>query len=50
MHVVSPYVDSSSGLFVVKLLVEPGTAMVKPGMECNVRFRPFGAPGSEAKD
>ncbi|MFO8008913.1 MAG: efflux RND transporter periplasmic adaptor subunit [Candidatus Brocadiia bacterium] len=40
VNVVSPYVDSSSGLFVVKVLVEPGTETVKPGMECRVRFQP----------
>lgn len=38
VHVVSPYVDSSSGTFMVKVLVEPATDDVKPGMGCEVRF------------
>jgi len=40
VHVVSPYVDSSSGMFAVEILVEPGTDAVKPGMGCEVRFLP----------
>ncbi len=44
VRVVSPYVDSSSGFFVVKVLVEPDSDQVKPGMACRVRFEPFPAP------
>ena len=35
---VSPYVDSRSGTFTLKILVEPSTETVKPGMGCEVRF------------
>ncbi len=38
VHIVSPYVDSSSGTFMVKVLAAPGTDAVKPGMGCKVRF------------
>jgi len=37
---VSPYVESSSGTFMVKVLVERGTDDIKPGMGCRVRFVP----------
>lgn len=40
VSVVAPYVDSSSGTFLVKVLVEPDTEAVKPGMECRVKFLP----------
>ncbi len=40
IHIVSPYVDSSSGVFTVEILVEPGIDAVKPGMGCEVRFLP----------
>ena len=32
--------DSSSGTFMVKILVEPGMDAVKPGMGCETRFLP----------
>ena len=38
VHVVSPQVDSSSGTFLVKVLVEPGVEEIKPGMGCEVMF------------
>ncbi len=38
ISVVSPYVDSRSGKFAVKVLVRPETDSVKPGMECRVQF------------
>jgi HlyD family secretion protein len=41
VSVVSPYVDSSSGFFAVKVLVEPEQEGVKPGMVCKVRFVPL---------
>ena len=53
VDVVSPYVDSSSGTFMVRALVQPGEgADVKPGMGCEVRFlSPGEAPAgvSQAK-
>jgi len=38
VHSVSPYVESTSGTFGVKVLVEPGTDLVRPGMGCEVKF------------
>lgn len=35
---VSPYVDSKSGKFMVKVLVEPKDKAIKPGMGCRVKF------------
>jgi len=40
VYFVSPYVDSSSGTFTVKILTEPKTEHIKPGMACEVRFLP----------
>jgi len=40
VHVVSPYVESTSGTFTVKLLVEPDSDEVKPGMKCEITFLP----------
>lgn len=38
VYFVSPYVDSSSGTFLVKLLAQVGIPELKPGMGCKVRF------------
>jgi len=38
VHVVSPQVDSSSGTFLVKVLVEPDVEEIRPGMGCEVTF------------
>jgi len=46
---VAPYVDSSSGTYMVKVLVRPGTAAVKPGMACEVRFVARGGAGQAVK-
>jgi RND family efflux transporter MFP subunit len=35
---VTPYLDSSSRKFMVKVLVEPASGVVKAGMGCRVRF------------
>ena len=40
LHVVSPYVESTSGTFTVKLLLEPDSDEVKPGMKCEITFLP----------
>jgi RND family efflux transporter MFP subunit len=40
VYFVSPYVDSSSGTFLVKLLARVGNRELKPGMGCEVRFTP----------
>lgn len=40
VYFVSPYVDSSSGTFLVKLLAQVGNRELKPGMGCEVRFSP----------
>ena len=40
ISVVSPYVESTAGTFTVKVLVEPRSDAVKPGMACKVRFLP----------
>ena len=38
IHYVSPYVDSSSGTFLVKILVDASEAAIRPGLGCDVRF------------
>lgn len=38
VHSVSPYVESKSGTYQVRILVEPESRRVKPGMTCEVRF------------
>ena len=40
VFVVQPYVDSTSGRFTVKVLVETESKDVVPGMECEVQFQP----------
>jgi len=40
VHIISPYIDSPSGTFEVKLLVRPNATQVKPGMACQVKFLP----------
>jgi RND family efflux transporter MFP subunit len=40
VYFVSPYVDSSSGTFMVKLLAQVEIPELKPGMGCKVRFIP----------
>jgi RND family efflux transporter MFP subunit len=40
VYFVSPYVDSSSGTFLVKLLAQVSMPELKPGMGCKVRFVP----------
>ena len=38
IHFISPYVDSSSGTCLVKILVEAAGSGLKPGLACEVRF------------
>jgi len=38
IHFISPDVDSSSGTFLVKILVEAKGSQLRPGLACQVRF------------
>ncbi len=41
VYFVSPYVDSSSGTFLIKALAEDNSREIIPGMGCEVQFSPF---------
>ncbi|MFW6457391.1 MAG: efflux RND transporter periplasmic adaptor subunit [Planctomycetota bacterium] len=43
VYFVSPYVDSSSGTFLVKAWAEDESRAVIPGMGCDIKFNPFKA-------
>jgi len=51
IHFISPYVDSRSGKFLVKILVDAKGTPLRPGLACQVRFvegsGAFAAPSSE---
>ena len=44
IYFVSPYVESSSGTFTVKILAQPNVEQIKPGMACEIRFLPAEKP------
>ena len=49
VHFISPYVDSASGTFMVKLLLTLDEAsIIKPGLGCSVRFFREEAPKDDA--
>ena len=52
IHFISPYVDSRSGKFLVKILVDAKRSQLRPGLACQVRFvegsGAFAAPSSES--